>query len=188
MEIKIKSQTVNDPEELLSLITSSDNSVENYKITEIKAGTRPVISVAAIITGLSTLGIGGIVVALINAVKDYKIKKLELTMSAAEKSEDRKVKKEELIFSRETEILKLEGERKKIALNGYVEIVGNYVESMLKENKEDKKAILEKLGFKFSENTIIMPANIELNESVITTLEDTLELEVIKEVVHVEQN
>ncbi len=188
MEIKIKSQAVNNPEELLDLISTSDKSEVTYKILEIPKGKRPLITVAAVITGLSTLGAGGIVVALINAIKDHKIKKMELKSAEKQNEEDRKLKREELEASKETEILKLEAERKKIALQGYIEIAGNYINTILKENKDDKISILEKLGFKFEKDKVVIPANIDLNQETIENLESVLEVTAINEIVHIENN
>ena len=188
MEIKIVSQIVNDPNVLLDLITNSDNNFGVQYIVSNEKGTRAFSSLTAIVSTLSALGVGGVVVALINAVKDYKIKKLELNANEKENAEERKSKKEELIFSHKAEMRKLAEERKRIVLEGSIKIIGNYVDSILKEEKNDKRAILESLGFRFNEYTVVMPANIELNEKVICALNDALELKTIRKIVHIEQD
>lgn len=189
MEIKIISQTIDKPKELLNVMSNFASSEVSYKIKKKEEGTRTSLeSVFAIVIG--SKGISTIIVAVINAIKDYKIQKLKTQSNEKEKEKDRQLEREKMEAQKAIEKIKLEEERKRIVLNGYVKIKGNCIDSLLKETegREEKIAILKKVGFEFDEDTIKIPTDIKWNENISSTLDDIVDMKVITKIAQFEQD
>lgn len=180
MKIEVISQSIRT-EDLYKKLVANTNEIQ-FEVVELPKGTRP-IGTTIIVALISSAGLGSIIVALINSVKEYKIEKMKIAATANEKDKDRQAKIEELKFTRETEMMKIQKERETQAFEGVIKIIGNYETSLLKEGKEKERQILEKKGVSFSDNVIKIP--MEMSADVIELVDDVLEIKAVQEIIHV---
>lgn len=174
MEIEITSQILTSKELYNRLIHNSNDRI--YKLKELPKGTRPIAT--SIVVAAISAGVGGVVVALINSVKDYKIEKMKLKANEKEKEKDREAKINELKYQRETELLKIEKEKDTI---GNIEIIGDYQNNILKAGMEKERKELVKKGVEFTENKVKIP--VSLVSETIDEIDEILELKAITEIV-----
>lgn len=186
--MKIKSQIYSAKELYGNLSDKLDNSI---KMTIIK-NPKEVRSIDAetlilIFEGLKTIGFGSLILAFITSIKDIYLKKLELKNISHEKELDRSLEKEKLEYVRETEIKKIEENRKAIQYKGYVEIVGNFKNKLLKEGTEKKQQeLVEKIKISFNDNSIKIPLNEEIKAFLID-IDNIINIEAIEEIIHIEK-
>lgn len=176
MKIEILSETITN-EDLIEQLNLQNSQIE-YNLVELPKDTKP-LDPNIITAVVQPVNIGIVIVAIITAITNIKLKKMELE----DKKEDRRLEEMKLELTKEIELAKIQAEKEKIVLQGYIEIIAKYNEKLIKDGKENKVLELLKLGLKINDNKISIPIN--LNTDIIETkVNEVINTNNVKKIIH----
>lgn len=175
MKIEILSETITN-EDLIEQLNLENPEIE-FNLVELPKDTRPLDP--NIIMVVQSVGIGSIIVALITGITNIKLKKMELE----DKKEDRRIEEKKLEFNKEIELAKIQAEKEKIVLQGYIQIIAKHNENLIKEGKETEVLQLLQMGLEINNKKISIPINLN-TEIIESKVSDIIEPSNVKRIIH----